>query len=286
MANYSESYEVVLRDFQRQGIPIEVPGFYDHPAFMMRESRDKTYLNNYARFVQKRLYSQEYLKRAEIEVPVIADAFQAELAKNGRIGACVDASMALSRILEREGFWNYAVNGALVIELPKSSGNERIEFWAFDMTIRKFAAGHAWIFVPPFSVIDITVKQQPYEPAHIPFIPDKIHSLIGPTFRAGARDIMSPSATAYFYSQGIAQSDFLTAARADLPKFLTTFPGFLVTWEQTIFRYVSVGIGASDCPLEGITNMRYGNRYAIDVYNDIIKPQLASIRGEPRESVR
>src|SRR6266511_5404545 len=111
-------YEKLSQEFARHGIDVTKPGFYDDPQFLEQEKSNPDFLDNYASFVRNRPYDGAYLVKARAEIPVIAEAVHAELVTDGRLGACVDVGMMLSRILEQEGYWNYQVKGSLTIEFP------------------------------------------------------------------------------------------------------------------------------------------------------------------------
>ena len=59
----------------------------------------------------------------------------------GRLGACIDLSMVLSRILDAEGIWNYVVKGSLTLTFPRSVQPGPIYFWPIDEG--DFQAGQA-----------------------------------------------------------------------------------------------------------------------------------------------
>jgi hypothetical protein len=122
MADFTDSFEIVNTDLINKGVDCNNPGFYDHPNFLKVEAQFPEFLNNYARFVQQRHYDDDYLERARREIPVIARVLYEELLRDGRQGACVDMSGVLSRILEREGLWNFAVKGSLTVSFPRGSG--------------------------------------------------------------------------------------------------------------------------------------------------------------------
>lgn len=106
MVNFWDDHAAIENDFTARQIPTAEPGFYDHPSFVAAERQNGAYLFNYSRFVADRSYSSTYLTRVRKELPLIAHAFFEELKAMGRKGACVDASLILSRILEREGIWS------------------------------------------------------------------------------------------------------------------------------------------------------------------------------------
>ncbi|MGG1637605.1 hypothetical protein [Paenibacillus sp. NRS-1760] len=51
------------------------------------------------------------------------------------------------------------VLGSLSIEFPEESKIQRKHFWSVDVH-DNMRAGHGWLFVPPYYVVDLTIKQQ------------------------------------------------------------------------------------------------------------------------------
>jgi hypothetical protein len=147
MASYDADLRALESDFRRRGIDTSTPGFYDHPAFVAAEQRDNTFLNRYARYVDVRQHPEDYIHRASVEIPVIAETLHGILVQDARQGACVDMSGVLSRTLDREGFWNYVVKGSLTITFPTHSGIGQRYFRTVDRG--NFVAGHAWVVAPP-----------------------------------------------------------------------------------------------------------------------------------------
>src|SRR5258706_142175 len=90
------------------------PGFYDDKRFLRAESVDPSFIESYGRFVESRPCDEAYLVRSRNEIPEISSLVHRELVADGRLGACVDIGMILSRILEQEGFWNYIVTSLAV----------------------------------------------------------------------------------------------------------------------------------------------------------------------------
>lgn len=158
MANYDDHPERVIEELAARGISTANPGFFDQPAFRAAEEGDPEYLCNYARFIDARHYTPEYLDRARREIPEIAEPLHQALKRDGRLGACIDLSMVLSRILEREGFWNYMVSGCLTQTFPSKYGFPPRYIWAVDRGNAK--APHVWVVAPPFLVVDLTVSMQ------------------------------------------------------------------------------------------------------------------------------
>ena len=152
----SETHDQLRREFAGLGIPMDAPGFYDHPAFVAIEKKNPKFLEAYAKFVQSRPIDRTYIAQVRQVVGIVGPMWNEELVLDGRLGACIDLSMVLSRTLESGGVWNYVVKGALTIEFPKNSGYGKTYFWPID--IAKVAAGHVWVCAPPYSIIDLTIQ--------------------------------------------------------------------------------------------------------------------------------
>lgn len=267
------SYAELSKDFAARGIPAHYPGFFDHPNFVLAESADKAFLNNYAAYVASRPQTSEYLEDAGEKIPKAAEKIRQHLVRNGRKGACVDISLILSRILEREGIWNYVVKGSLTIDFPAESGLGPEFFWSVDFG--EFVAGHAWVVAPPYCVIDITVKLQPYPSAKAPFIPDSVIERMLKPDALHLNDIVSPSAQRELEANGIRKEHQLSKYAADLEKIASFLPtGRVETGLGASLKYCPIGIGAPDCPFEEMRNMDFNGRTPFQVYVDEFQGQL------------
>ena len=95
------------------GIEDFKPGMQDLPAFLEAEKVDPGVVELLAYYVEERQYSPAYLTHVRSVINEIVPYLHAGLTKNGRLGACVDASGALARMLDEEGIWNYCVKSAM-----------------------------------------------------------------------------------------------------------------------------------------------------------------------------
>lgn len=272
MSHFYESIQQVITDFKNNNIDSSTIGFYDDPNFLKIEQKKPEYLNNYARYVQDKEYSEEYLNKTRQVIPIIAEKLQKELIRDGRQGACIDLSMLLSKILEKEGIWNYIVKGSLTISFPEKSGIEKQFFWAIDQG--DFAAGHSWVVAPPFKVIDLAIKQQGSNFNQLEYIPELIISESIETEIAQVEDIVSPLVRQYFQSQGVNSKDILPIVNPILKKVLSTFKPVNVEFKNTTFKYITVAIAAPDCPLEEMVGISSEGMSAIKIYKDLVKPYL------------
>src|SRR5690242_9743445 len=97
--------------FNDLGLAAPRPGFYDAPEFIAQEQQDPRMLELYAAYVEARPYDATYLANATALVHRLASFMAERLQRDGRLGACADASGVALRILEREGVWAYMVDG-------------------------------------------------------------------------------------------------------------------------------------------------------------------------------
>ncbi|NQY07877.1 MAG: hypothetical protein HRT68_17195, partial [Flavobacteriaceae bacterium] len=178
-----------------------------------------------------------------------------------------------SRILEREGFWNYIVKGSLTVSFPKGSGISDRYLWSIDQG--EFSAGHAWVVAPPFGVIDLTIKQQERDSNESKYFPEFIMSETLASDAAQMEDIISPEVRIYLQSQGLNSSNMISRVNPVLEKVLSTFKSGSVMHNNTRFKYIPVALGAPDCPLENMNGISNNGMSAIKMYIDLVKPQLA-----------
>lgn len=143
--------------FVQLGADPSQPGFYDHPAFRQHAQTDPALGVDYARYVFALEHSRPSLRRARSIVQRAATFLHSELAQDSRPGLCLDTARLLSRFLERQGVWNVAVSGAFRATVP--SGHQ-VSFGPISTREGAGFTAHAWVYAPPFSVVDVTLQQQ------------------------------------------------------------------------------------------------------------------------------
>lgn len=276
MTNFSSSFEELRVDFINNGIPVDKPGFYDEPNFVNIEKARPDYLDNYARFVATKEFSPDYINRARREIPVIANILHDELVKDGRQGACIDASQVLSRIFEREGFWCYIAKGALTIHFPPSSHLEPKHFCPIDT--KEIDAGHVWVVAPPYHIVDITVKQQPYQKEERDFLPDLLLQQGVIEGRVNSEDILSESVRLYLQLERVSEEQMIARANPNVLLHTSIFKPNIVSYNITTLKYIQVASSASDGQLEDIIALKLSGRTGIQIYKEIILPTLSELR--------
>lgn len=251
-------------------------GFYDSPEFMEVEKRNPTFLESYAQYVLEKEYSDGYLRKAEIEIPFISNILNEELKKDGRLGACIDMSIALCRILEKEGFWNFMTKGSLTLEFPDNLNIRPKYLWSVDFG--NFQAGHSWIVAPPFTVVDSALRQQIFKEGEGKYIPDTICTKSKITAPIQEIDIISPAASRYLISHGI-KKNRLEYCHPNFEKLVNVFkPVKYVHINGVVFKYFTIAISMPDKPLEQVKTLRLSGKLASEIYDEIIKPKLIELR--------
>ncbi|WP_039037239.1 hypothetical protein [Pseudoalteromonas sp. ECSMB14103] len=268
-------YAELKQEFQSKGIPVDKVDFFDHPNFLRAEQFDDSYLVKFAKFVAEQTYSDEYLDKAEEIITGVCSVLSSELIENGREGACADIAGILSRILERKGVWSCCINGSSTIEFPKNSGEETTYFWAVDNT--NVAAAHAWVFAPPFSIIDITLKQQPYTGNKKQFIPEIICIKDAENAISHVEDIISPEVVLQMNMQRVPKDRMLEFGASQLQQIQDSIPAKLVTIDETRIKYSPVAIFATDKSLPKIKTMKFSGLSPFQMYKQKIEKQVGKI---------
>jgi hypothetical protein len=262
--------------FKELNIDYSKIGFYDSPEFKAVENSDPTFLEFYAQYVLEKQYSNEYFNKAEIEIPFITKILNEELKKDGRLGACFDMSLALCRILEKEGYWNFVVKGSLTIEFPNNFKLTPLHIRAIDFG--NFQSGHTWIIAPPFTIVDSSLRQQSFKEGEENYIPDIICSKSKTTASIQIFDIISPKFSRYLEKYGIKKNK-LEYCKPDFNRFIKTFkPIKYLNDNGLIFKYFPTGITLPAEPLENVKSLNLNGKYSLAIYNEIILPKLVELR--------
>jgi hypothetical protein len=267
------------KEFADARIPTDSPGFYEEGAFIRREQKDPTYLDNYARFVQWQPYTRSYLEKAEQIVHVIVAEMQLALKLDVNRATFDETPLVISRILEREGVWNYVVNGTLAITFPTGSGFDPVSFWSVDVRkgVRR-QSGHKWVFAPPFQVIDLTLLAQDCPLSCMHLLPKLVMEMRGETEAVEPAEVLSPAAVEEIQRVGLPLDEGLDRFAPGLrERFVPDFPASVAGSDGTRLKYIPTAVVASDESLEQLQGFRSKNRTASQIYEREIKPRLAEI---------
>ena len=268
------THEKIVADFIKKCIPTDSPDFYDHPNFVAAEQKDPKYLNNYAFYVASRPYSAEYLDNARTKISNISKILCAQLKENGRQGACVDITGILARILEKEGIWCACIKGSCTINFPSESGEETNYFYSVDSG--NFVAGHAWLYAPPFDVVDLTIHHQAYSGNKKAYIPEFVIAESARNGKYCAQDVVSPEVALHMRMSGIRPSDILKVSAGGIDVVQKHFPTKEVDGIRGAqIKYVPVAIHASIEKLEGMGNMSFNGKKPHEMYEHHIVGKFA-----------
>lgn len=268
----AETQRSLEQIFERDGITFTTAGFCDSPEFLAREEDDARYLELYARYVESRGYDEAYLADAKRKVDVVAEAMRAAVEADGRLGACVDVSGMVGRMLDKLGVWNYVAKATLTINFPAASGLSPRYFWSFDYG--QFAAPHAIVIAPPYYVVDATVGYQHYNHRQAALIPALV---LANDFQAAQwcpEDLANHELLAEMNRRHISFNEFLLLQNPGMASVLAQLPPRTVIADQTALKYAIVAVGGTVEPLEGITGYRPGGRTALTIFQQDVEPRL------------
>lgn len=255
--------------FRKLGIDYSRPGFYDTPEFKAVEKKDPAFIAAYGEYVDSLDYSEDYLETSRREAVEAASFLFGELVKDGRRGACIDASGVLQRILDRQGIWNYFVGGGVRIQFPASSGIRNEYFWPIVHPDNPAKTGHAWLHVPPFKVVDITLPVQGYSrniAEHFEgfiAVDDSVPSV------AEAGDLYETEVIE-MYRKNHGTLPTLDNLHPQQRQFMSVFPAFEVTYGRLKLKYIPMHISAMDSDLENMQNLCLSGKYPGELYREYL----------------
>ncbi|MCF5188734.1 hypothetical protein [Pseudomonas simiae] len=258
--------------FEKDGIDFRNPGFYDEPNFLKKEQRDPRYLENYACYVEARSYDTVYLTEAKRKIDVAVQVLFEAVKKDGRLGACVDVSGMLGRMLDRLGVWNYVATTTLTIDFPARAERPPQYFWTFDTG--SFTAAHAIVVAPPYCIVDVTAALQAYERPVRDFLPGFV---VSETFTSASwkpEDLMNHKMLRSVPSQFGNFDAFLKITNPQMLSVMEALPARQVSQGETSLKYVIVAVGGTIEPLEGVVGYKPNGRTALTIFNQDILPRV------------
>lgn len=265
-------HDELTKIFSVNSIDYTKPGFYDTPQFIQNEQENPAFLNNYGYWVYHKQYSKEYLNRVEKIVPSILEVMHRELVADGRKGACIDVSLVLLKILELHGIWSVVIKGSLNVKFTQYLGVDDRHFWQLDDPAKNSSAGHAWLCCPPYEVIDITIKQQPWDDNFEGYLPEVIMQKKVERFKASISDICSHDYMAYLEKYNTDCANFLNELGFWDFTTIVTPVSFLIN--DTSLRYIPFAFTVPDMNLEKMSNLILSGKRPIEIYRQDILPIL------------
>lgn len=261
------SMSITSDRFTRLNILPDEPGFYDSPAFLKVEQSEPNLLHDYAKYVFTREYTDVYLENAAPIIKDVSEFLYTRLVKDGRQGACIDMASTLSRFLEREGIWNVAVSGALRIDTPIGSTN----FGPITFGDSQAMAAHAWVYAPPFEVIDLTIKQQPYpEKEILKYLPGYVIEKFYASGKCEPEDFFDRSALSKFISVKGRMPKMSDVYQIDsgIKKGVLDFRSVEFLIDKTKLTYLPIAGIFPDLPLETMANLILSGKKPFEIYQE------------------
>jgi hypothetical protein len=267
--------------FRELSIDYSAPEFYNQPAFLTAERKNPEILWEYADYVRSRHYPEEYVQKATEAVPRIVQFLFEALVEDGRLGACLDVSLATSKILEKYGFWNTIQTGSLTADLPDAK-TRKTRYWAqFMPPGRDAKVGHAWLVVPPFIHVDLTVtRQQENEDMRELLPPFIITSEVGPVQGVSLEDMIDPELRVLWLRQmgRFPTIHELMKQNEVVARYMTRFNPFSVKVGAATLKYFPCRPTAAEEPFEKHTGHCFSGRSTPEVYEELVR-----VVGTPKE---
>jgi hypothetical protein len=270
------TYQELCYLFEKLEIDYSQPGFYDSPSFVESEGKDARFLENYADFIISTKYDEEYLSNARNVVSNLANFLASELKEDGLQGACVNLSGAMSRMLDKEGIWNFVITGCLALEFHPKTSLPIEDREAYFYSITPYTnVGHAWLYAPPFSIVDLTIAAQNYSEMQKQLLPCLILQEEEPTRillkDISVRDLIHPDDPYVSFlrehsNASIDLLDRLPGFQPGLADRVEKYGAFQLNCDAVNLRYISNGVTATDCSLEGIRNIQLRGKYPNEIY--------------------
>lgn len=182
-----QSIDRLLRD---DGIDTSLIEFYNQTSFLEKEKTDPRYARHLSRWLSRRPMSDSYQGRVSRVVPVVAERVANLFGESDMVASCVNGSFMLSKVLERAGIWNHVLHGSVVLEVASRGiwrGFQTVDAEDFPGAVR----GHAWVFAPPFHVVDVTIAKQRWDSEERPFVPAHIISSFTSRLEVQLNDVVA-----------------------------------------------------------------------------------------------
>ena len=271
MISNGDEHRALERQFVDAGIDVTSPGFCDSGAFINAEAIDRELLLKYAQYVRERPYDAAYADRVRTRAPEVAEFLTTELARDGRLGACIDVSAVALRFLKRKGIWGIAVVGSLVVDFLNPQGRRRI-LHHFMHPANPAKAGHAWLCVPPYDVVDLTVQAQSgFSADELTRLAPILAEAVPTDGDIALDELAEPELLELFradYGRLALLQDLVTEPMRD---FWTRSPARVVTTQSVRLKYIDCGIIACEAvPLEDMRNLVLSGRGPGDLYAEFL----------------
>lgn len=258
--------------FEKLGIDCTKPGFCDDPAFLALEQKNPRILERYAHLIETQTYSEEYLSDAERKIQAVADAMETALEADGNQSLCIQASGTIGRMLDHLGLWNYQAKSTLTINFATRHGIRPVYFWALDEG--QFLSPHSIVVAPPFGVIDVSFRHQPYsKDVKRELLPRMVLSKDFQKTKYTADDLAIPELRLALKAHGIPFMQFLMSQRPQMVEVMDSLPTRTMKREDVSLKYVVIAVGGMEETLPGLT-WKFAGRTPMQIFEQEVESKL------------
>lgn len=254
------------------GLDTSRPGFYDDPRFVAEEANQPALLELYACFIRAKRYDSDYLDRAERVIGKAATFLQTRLAETVQVGKCIDASMVLMRFLEKQGIWSYTAQGGLTAFLAMGTGIQPARFAPIMKKGNPALTGHAWLYAPPFVVVDVTVKLQQYRHGEEEFMPSHVLAKHAEPCLFDVYDLVDADGIEAFVQLNGREPTLgdIESSQPGILEGIERFRSVEIACDAARLRYVPIGVSAPSEPLEEWKNLQIQGKYPLQLYDEFV----------------
>ncbi len=253
--------------FDRLGIDVSAPGFYDDPRFIAEERRDSRMLETYGEWVIHRERSEQYDAKVRAVLERLAPLVTARLDRHNWYGSCIAVTGMVTKMLDRLGVWNTVARGSVAIRTV--DGRSRHFATVDESEGTGVETGHYWLIAPPFRIIDLTLHHQRWrrgDEAFQALAPKVVLSETAEIVRPRADDVIAPA----LLQSGTDRE--MHDALPDQRRFGGVLPACAVDLGGVQLRYIASGITAPDVALEQINAAGTAGVPAIQVWDEDVAP--------------
>ncbi len=248
-------FQEVDHRLRSDGVDTTQLGFYDQPAFLALEKADPEYLKLCTRWLARRPLSDSYRRRAKLVVPAVAATVAELFAGSDMVASCLNGSAMLSRVLERAGIWNHVIQGSFVLRVPHEGiwrGFQTVDEQDFPGAV----LGHAWVFAPPFHVVDVTIAQQRWFDEEREFVPPMVVTTFTSRTLVELKDVVAARWRPRLQGHPLwGKRELVYEEVPELREMEIYVPSMELREGKALLRYVPVGTRWPDTDLEDMNTM-------------------------------
>jgi len=226
--------------------------------------------------VQWQSYSPAYVDKADKVVHIVAAELQLAMQLDPNQSSYDSSPLVISRMLEREGIWNYVVHGAASVAFPPGSGYEPHGFPAVNAKRGMIKSpGYTWVVAPPFWVIDLSIQTQdfPHPVGHL--LPRLLLEKDVEPADSSPEELLTAAAIDEIQQEGLSLQEGLDRyAPGFLDRFSIDFPACTFQRAETQFKFIPMKVVTTEESLEQFKAFTSKGRSAMDIYEQEIKPRL------------